>query len=119
MSLILEPEHWNLTDLLELAGTQDQGLRQILTAISSGQVPFPSPMAQEAAVELLRVAIDLFESMGKGASAPQVAATVNVQYQTMIAVSALIPPKLVQEQAAKNRARKASGEPLEAGAPRD
>ena len=106
--LIIEGDRWSRAALLELADSQHEGLVQFLDLFSKGQVPFPTPWAGEAAMNLMRAGIALRESMREDASLVQLVALVNVQYETMNAVTRLVPSTLLRDRAAKKKAEAAS-----------
>ena len=103
MALILEPERWNEADLTRLAELQRAGLQQLLGVFSTGVVPFPSPVAGETAIELLRAVTALRGTAGEGTPSERLSALVNAQYATLLAVSLLVPSTLVQDRAAEKR----------------
>ncbi|HEV2519982.1 MAG TPA: hypothetical protein VGX00_05100 [Thermoplasmata archaeon] len=102
-SLILEPERWHRPELLELVQSQHEGLSQIAAVFQKGLVPFPDPWAGEAAIELLRAVTDLRTALGEEGKDAQLTSLVNLQYDTMIAVSRLVPSTLLRDQAARKK----------------
>jgi hypothetical protein len=107
MPLILEPEKWERPALLELAEQQNANLSGILDAFTSGLVTAPDTGARDAAIDLLRVAIDVHDA---ARSSPGTDLTlvrlVNLQYQTMLTVTVLVPPTLLAERLKRQKESK-------------
>jgi hypothetical protein len=98
MALILDPEKWERPALLELAESQDADLAGIFDAFNRGLVVAPNPKHREAAMELLRTTLDLYQAARESLE-PDLALVrlINLQYQTMLTVTVLVPPTLMTE----------------------
>jgi hypothetical protein len=105
LPLIIEPEKWERPALVELAERLNEAQRGILGAFESGyavardpQVLVREPERREAAVALLRIAIDLYEAEKNSSSTDlTLVRLVNLQYQTITTVMVLVPPPLLAE----------------------
>ena len=103
MPLILEPDRWEKPATLELEETLHAGLAAVLNALEMGQLPFPSPEVGATAMELLRTVLALHEATPRDSDLRHLVALVNVQYQTVIAVMALVPSHALEERTAKKK----------------
>ncbi|HEV2166131.1 MAG TPA: hypothetical protein VGS23_04025 [Thermoplasmata archaeon] len=110
-ALILEPERWERPALLELELSLHGGLTGIMAALRSGAafesgfIPTPEPVRLEAALGLLEAVNDL-HGAAEDPTSPVLTLVrlVNLQYQTFVAVTALVPGRSISE---GNRMRKA------------
>jgi hypothetical protein len=108
--LILEPTNWKGKGavLRDTADGLDRALRSILDALDKGLVNFPSAERGESAAALLRCVVDLYGTTeARDPSETELARMVNLQYQTMLTVTVLVPPTMMAERF--QRMKKARG----------
>jgi hypothetical protein len=105
LPLILEPEKWERPALLELAESLNGALEGILGAFESGyaatlnpELVAREPERRDAAVELLRIVVDLYKTEGVPSNSDLAFVEfVNLQYQTMRTVMVLVPGPPIPE----------------------
>ena len=105
LPLILEPEKWERPALLELAESLNGALVGILGAFESGyaatlnpELVAREPERRDAAVELLRIVVDLYKTDAVAAGSDlSFVGFVNLQYQTMRTVMVLVPGPPIAE----------------------
>ena len=100
LPLILEPTNWNGKGavLRDTADGLDGALGSILDALDKGLVKFPSVERGESAAALLQCVVDLYgTTKARDPSEIELARMVNLQYQTMLTVTVLVPPTMLAE----------------------